>query len=174
MTQSGRSPFCKNTARDGLDMDSAKLHDWLQIVGLAAVVGGLIFVGYEVQQNTTQIRAEAANSINEALSIHNSAIYNDSVFADVVVRGDEDLSSLNPVEQRQYFAFQYDRINLAIYVLDLEDDGISEIHFPYVDRLAQDFHRSPGLQEFLKLVEDEWVGHPELYERLRIRDEGGN
>jgi len=151
-----------------------KINTWVGLIANAGVVGGLVFVGYEVQQNTTQMRAEAAYSINEALSIHNSAIYNDSVFADIVVRGDEDLSSLNPVEQRQYFAFQYDRINLAIYVLDLEDDGISEIHFPYVDRLVQDFHRSPGLQEFLKLVEDEWVGHPELYERLRIRNERGN
>ena len=152
-------------------MKAKKINTWVGLIANAGVVGGLVFVGYEVQQNTTQMRAEAAYSINEALSIHNSAIYNDAVFADIAVRGDKDFSSLNPVEQRQYFAFQYDRINLAIYVLDLEDDGISEIHFPYVDRLIQDFHRRPGLQEFLKLVEDEWVGHPELYERLRKRSE---
>jgi hypothetical protein len=148
-----------------------KIKSWVGLIANAGVVSGLVFLGYEVQQNTTQMRAEAAYSINEALSIHNSAIYNDAVFADIAVRGDKGLSSLNPVEQSQYFAYQYDRINLAIYVLDLEYDGISGIHFPYVDRLVQDFHRRPGLQEFLILVEDEWVGHPELYEKLRLRNE---
>jgi hypothetical protein len=148
-----------------------KINKWITLIANLGVVGGLVFVGFEVQQNTTQIRAEASYSINESLSNLNSAIYNDSVFADIVVRGEERLSSLSPTEQRQFNAYQYDRINLAIYVLDLEDDGLAQLHFPYVDRLAQDFSRSPGLQEFLVLVEDEWVGHPELYERLRKRDE---
>jgi hypothetical protein len=147
-----------------------KISSWIALIANLGVVGGLVFVGYEVQQNTTQLRAEGSNSINEALSILNSAIYGNPVFANILVRGEKDLSSLNPTEQRQFNAYQYDRINLAIYVLDLEDDGLSQLHFPYVDRLAQDFHGSPGLQEFLVLVEDEWVGHPELYERLRVRD----
>ena len=152
-------------------MKTKKINKWISLIANLGVVGGLVFVGFEVQQNTTQIRAEASYSINESLSNLNSAIYNDSVFADIVLRGEERLSSLSPTEQRQFNAYQYDRINLAIYVLDLEDDGLAQLHFPYVDRLAQDFSRSPGLQEFLVLVEDEWVGHPELYERLRKRDE---
>ncbi len=87
-----------------------------------------------------------------------------------LVRGENSFSSLTEVEQRQFGAYQYDRVNLAIHVLTLEADGLSQVHFPYVDRLAQDFHGSPGLQAFLVFVEDDWVGHPELYERLRIRD----
>ena len=151
-------------------MKTKKIKSWITLIANLGVVGGLVFVGLEVQQNTTQIRAEASYSINEALSILNSAIYNDAVFADIVVRGEKEFSSLSPSEQRQFNAYQYDRINLAIYVLDLEGEGLTRIHFPYVDRLIQDFHGSPGLQEFLVMVEDEWVGHPELYERLRIRD----
>lgn len=151
-------------------MKTKKVNKWITLIANLGVVGGLVFVGLEIQQNTTQIRADASYSINEALSNLNSAIYNDPIFADIVVRGEENLSSLSLAEQRQFNAYQYDRINLAIYVLDLEDDGLAKLHFPYVDRLAQDFHRSSGLQEFLILVEDEWVGHPELYERLRKRD----
>jgi hypothetical protein len=62
MTQSGRSLFLNFTARDGLDMDSEKLHDWLQIVGLAAVVGSLIFVGLQVKQEDDIAFAEVAES----------------------------------------------------------------------------------------------------------------
>ena len=148
-----------------------QINSWVALIANLGVVGGLVFVGLEVQQNTTQIRAEASYSINEALGILNSAIYNDPVFADMVVRGEKSFSSLTEVEQRQFSAYQYDRVNLAIHVLTLEDEGLSEVHFPYVDRLAQDFHGSPGLQAFLVFVEDDWVGHRELYERLRKRDE---
>ena len=152
-------------------MTSETRRNAFEAIGLVAIVGSLIFVGMEVQQNTTQIRAEASYSINEALSVLNSAIYNDPVFADIVMRGEKEFFSLNPTEQRQFNAYQYDRLNLARHVLTLEDQGLSQVHFPYLDRLVKDFHRSPGLQEFLRFIEDERVGEPELYERLRIRDE---
>ena len=92
-------------------MKTKKIKLWITLIANLGVVGGLIFVGFEVQQNTTQIRAEASYSINEALSNLNSAIYNDPVFADIVVRGDKKFSSLNPTERRQFNAYQYDRIN---------------------------------------------------------------
>ena len=148
-------------------MRTKKINSWIALVANLGVVAGLVFVGYEVQQNTTQIRADASYSVNEALSTLNSAIYNDAVFANIVVKGENDYSSLSSTEQRQFNAYQYDRINLATYVLDLEDDGLSQIHFPYVERLVQDFHRSPGLQEFLISIENDWVGESDLYERLR-------
>lgn len=43
-------------------MDSAKLHDWLQIVGLAAVVGSLIFVGLQLKQADEIAFAELAEN----------------------------------------------------------------------------------------------------------------
>ena len=151
-------------------MKNGKIDSWITLLANLGVIGGLVFVGYGIAQNTTQIRSEASYSINEALNLHNSAIYSDPVFADIVVRGEEEFSSLNPTERRQFGSYQYDRINLAIHIMSMENDGLSEIHFPFVDRLIQDFHRSPGLQEFLISIEDDWVGTPELYERLRLRD----
>lgn len=97
----------------------------------------------------------------------NSAVYNDAVLADIVLRGEKDLSSLNPTEQEQFVAFQFDRINLAIHILTLENEGLADVHFPLVEFLIQEYERKPGFQEFLVLVEDDWVGAPELYERLR-------
>jgi hypothetical protein len=148
-----------------------KISSWITLFANLGVIGGLVFVGLEVRQNTTQIRAEASYSINDALSVLNSSIYTNSNLADIVVRGEKSFLSLSEVEQRQFIAYQYDRVNLATHVLGLEDDGLSHIHFPYVDRLVQDFHRSPGLQEFLAAVEDDWVGVGDLYERLRVRDD---
>ena len=148
-------------------MKIKKINRWITFVANFGVIGGLIFLGYETQQNTLQLRAEASYSINEALSMINSSISNDPVLAEIVVRGEQSMSSLNPTERKQFIAHEFDRVNLAIHVMALENDGLSEIHFPYVEFLADQFHRSPGLQEFLILVEDTWKGSKELYDLLR-------
>jgi hypothetical protein len=36
---------------EGAKMDSGKLNDWLQVVGLLGLLGGLIFVGLQLQQD---------------------------------------------------------------------------------------------------------------------------
>ena len=148
-------------------MNLEKTNQWLTFLANFGVIGGLLFLGYETQQNTLQLRAEASYSINEALSMVNSSIANDAVLADIVVRGEQSLSSLNPTERKQFMAHEFDRVNLAIHVMALENDGLSEIHFPYVEFLADQYHRAPGLQEFLIDVEDTWKGSKELYDLLR-------
>ncbi len=54
-------------------MDSAKLNDWLQVIGIFALVASLIFVGFQMKQeqeiaiaNQYQARATTAVSVQEA------------------------------------------------------------------------------------------------------------
>jgi len=148
-------------------MKLEKLNHWLTFVANFGVIGGLVFLGYETQQNTLQLRAEASYSINEALSMMNSGIYNDPIMANIKLRGEADLSSLTPTALQQFIAHQFDRINLAIHVLALEEEGLSDIHFPYIDFLVDQYHENPGLQEFLVLVKDNWKGSEDLYDMLR-------
>jgi len=152
-------------------MTQSKIKSSITLFANIGVIGGLIFLGYEVQQNTTQLRAESSYSINQALSMLNSGIYNDPVLAEILDRGEKTISSLNSTELCQFIAFQFDRINLGIHVLALEKEGLSEIHFPYVEFLIKEFHKQPGLQEFLVLIQDDWAGSRELYDRLRIKGE---
>lgn len=148
-------------------MTKDKLNSTLSLVANFGVIAGLIFLGYEIRQNTTQLRAETSYSVNEALSMLNAGIYNDAVFANIKVRGEADFLSLNPTERQQFVAFQFDRINLAIHYQSLREEGLSDIHFPYDQFLIGEFHRNPGLQQFLIAVEDTWLGAPELYKALR-------
>ena len=145
-----------------------RLNSWLAVIANVGVLGGLLFLAYEIQQNTTQLRAEASYSINEALSLMNSALYGDQVLADLLNRGEQDLASLDAVETRQFFAYQFDRINLALHIVELERDGLHEVHFPYNEFLIQEFHRKPGLQQFLRAVEETYVGDRALYNQLLI------
>ena len=148
-------------------MKLTEINPWLTLVANVGVVGGLVFLAFEVQQSTTQLRADSSYSVNEALSMLNAAVYNDPILADILERGEKDLFSLDATERRQFISYQFDRINLAIHIQALEKDGLTEIHFPYVDFLVQQFRSNPGLQEFLVLVEEEWKGAQDLYDRLR-------
>jgi hypothetical protein len=115
-----------------------RLNSWLSLIANIGVIAGFIFLAYEIQQNTAQLRADASYSINEALSSMNSAEYSDQAFADILIRGEQDLASLDPAEARRFFAYQFDRINLALHILELEKDGLHDVH------------RKPGLQQFSK------------------------
>lgn len=149
-------------------MKTKKLNAWLTLVANFGVIAGLVFLGYEIRQNTTQLRAEASYSINEALSMLNAGVYNDPVFADIKVRGEADFMSLNQTERAQFVAFQFDRINLAIHYLALKEEGLSNIHFPYDQFLIREFRTKPGLQQFLRFIDEDWAGRRDLYDQLLV------
>ncbi len=62
-------------------MDSAKLHDWLQVIGMFAVVASLIFVGMEMRQTqkismsqTYQSRTTTTVEWNSAFAANPAAL----------------------------------------------------------------------------------------------------
>jgi hypothetical protein len=149
-------------------MKPKKLNAWLTLVANFGVIAGLIFLGYEIRQNTTQLRAEALYSINEAISTLNAGVYNDAILADIKVRGEADFSSLNQIEREQFIMYQFDRINLAELYLALKDEGLTDIHFPFDQFLIRDFRSKPGLQQFLKYVDEDWEGSRYLYDQMLV------
>ncbi len=64
-------------------MKLTEINPWLTLVANVGVVGGLVFLAFEVQQSTTQLRADSSYSVNEALSMLNAAVYNDPILADI-------------------------------------------------------------------------------------------
>jgi len=48
-------------------MDSAKLNDWMQVVGIFAVVASLIFVGLQMRQDQLIARAELTSESFELM-----------------------------------------------------------------------------------------------------------
>lgn len=126
------------------------------------VLVGLVFVGFEVRQNTLASRAEGSRSITEIVNVTNAGIYSDPVLAELVVRGKQDISSLNPVERERFDRWTFSRLNTAEYILDLERGGVSDLNFKYVDAVVADFHNSPGLRVWIRQVADGYVGSEEL------------
>jgi len=147
-------------------MNRENLNWWLSIIASFGVIFGLIFVGYEVRQNTVQLRAETSRSITEAVNALNGGVYSDPELAEVLLRGTEDLATLNAVERSQFDAFQFSVLNIAEYVLDLEREGVSDLNFRYVDMVVRNFNVRPGLRAFIREYEESYVGSDELLDRL--------
>ncbi len=127
--------------------------DLAQIITVLANVGvviGLVFLTLEIRQNTAQMRAQGAYSIYQSVETLNQAVYLDEEFADLLHRGEKSFNDLDPVEQSRLATFFLSEVHLAQYILSLEDEGLSDLHFGYVDLQVNQFRTIPGWKEFVE------------------------
>lgn len=143
--------------------------DWktiAELVGVTAVVASLVFVGYEVRQNTSQLRTDGARSVTEMVNHLNASIFSDATLTAIVEKGVQNFESLDEIERAQFESFQFARLNIADYVMDLEQEGVSNLNFRYVDYIVRDFNKNPGLRAFIRAHAETYVGSPALLSRL--------
>ena len=127
--------------------------DYAQIITTLANVGvviGIVFLILEIRQNTAQMRTQGAYSIFESAETLNQAVYLDEEFADLLYRGERSFNDLDPLEQSRLATFFYSEVHLAEYILSLEDEGLSDLHFGYVDWKVNQFRTIPGRKEFVE------------------------
>ena len=86
-------------------MESLKLSTWAEVVGIAAVVVSLVFVGIEIRHNTAATSAQALLELNNAFNEISLLQAEEAELADILLRGDSDLGSLGPIEHRRYAVF---------------------------------------------------------------------
>jgi hypothetical protein len=87
-----------------------KLSTSAEVIGVIAVVLSLIFVAYELRQNTEAVRV-ANHQALVAMDIEKNAWLRDRDFAATHVLAREDLQSLTPAQSRQYLTFLADTFN---------------------------------------------------------------
>ncbi len=126
--------------------------DLAQIITILANVGvviGLVFLTLEIRQNNAQMRTQGAYSIYQSVETLNQAIYSDDEFADLVHRGEKSFKDLDPVEQSRLATFFFSEVHLAQYILSLEDEGLSDLHFGWVELKVNQFRTITGRKEFV-------------------------
>ena len=127
--------------------------DLARIITVLANVGvviGLVFLTLEIRQNTAQMRTQGAYSIYQSVETLNQAVYLDEEFADLLHRGEKSFKDLDPVEQSRLATFFFSEVHLVEYILSLEDEGLSDLHFGYVDLKVNQFRTIPGRKEFVE------------------------
>lgn len=147
-------------------MNREKLNWWLTLLANLGVLGGLVFVGLEIRQNTSQLRAEAAHAITSSVNEINASLYSDPELTDIVLRGERDLAALNEIERGRFDLYQFSRLNVAEYIQDLEAEGVSGLSFRFADHIVREFRTKPGLQAFIREYEGVYVGSSEFLDRL--------
>jgi len=73
-----------------------------ELVGALGVIASLFYLGTQIRQNTRSVRASSYHALVTNLANVASDVGRDARAADVFVRGQSDLSSLSPSEQRQF------------------------------------------------------------------------
>lgn len=151
-------------------MKKIELGQTLTILANAGVLGGLLFLAFEIRQNTSEMRAAAAYSVHQDVQSQNRDIYSDPELARLVMRGEQSWASLDPVEQRRVGAFFLSQINLVDFIMGLEEEGLEDITFRLDDLLIERFTTEPGRREFIDFYFPEdreiFMRSEELYRRL--------
>jgi len=94
-----------------------KLEKWAhvaEIAGAIAVVLSLIYVGYQIKQNTAAQQSETELNLYNLTAVLDSW-YQDPAFVSIVAKANRDFESLSEVEQMQLEKHVLDGLNLWGY-----------------------------------------------------------
>ena len=84
---------------------------WAAYFGSATVVASLLLVAWEIRQNTVALTAQALQDLNlMANEVLLAAAENDQL-AQVLEKGNQDISSLTRAEYQQYWGYNYAVMN---------------------------------------------------------------
>jgi len=123
-------------------MDSVKLNDWLQVIGIFALVASLIFVGLQMKQNQLIGEGEAAAYYSEITnSFRHTVIDNPEVWRSGCMG--EDLSD---GEKTRFAQMYYSYLSAAYWLWLASDVGIFQSKSNVVtNAFAANIHRYPGI-----------------------------
>lgn len=129
------------------------LHDWLQIVGIAAVVASLVFVGLQLKQADEVAYAELSE-VSAARGVEQSALI--AEHADIWQKAclGEELTAAESVIAGNIY-FRYAQGNFNNWARKRETGiGITDSSF-FIDAYAANVHRYVGFRE-MALSWNEW------------------
>ena len=74
------------------------------------------------------------------------------------------------MDQYRIVAFFFSELNLADYISKLESEGMSDLHFDYVNYKVSQFWSMPGRREFVEqnVVPSDNFGSDKLHRQLTI------
>jgi len=91
---------------------SENLKGLLEVVGVFAILLGLIFVGFELRQNTASVQAATSQGLLEQSNHSNFLLASDSDFAELLSTADVSLKKLSDVERLRYRGYVWAEFNI--------------------------------------------------------------
>ena len=97
---------------------------WLERIGIAGVIAGLIFVGVELELSRDIAQAEAFREVQLAWADQVASLWKDEETADIVQRGFHDLSSLSREERGVFHGLIGRTMSILIVEIEMAEDGL--------------------------------------------------
>ena len=130
-------------------MKLKKIARLAEVIGGLAVVVGLIFVGFELQQNTLMQRVTATQTLVLDYANAVDAVGANADTACIYVRGINGLENLNGVERYRFFVLQFHllRAGEQLHFYSLEGMVDQRIWRGF-ERQLDEIVRLPGVQQY--------------------------
>jgi len=151
-------------------MNKLNLGEAVTIIANVGVIAGLVFLTFEIRQNTAQMRAEAAYAIHQDVQRLNQSIYGDPAMSELLVKADAQYESLEAAERSRVNAYYFSEINLADFVMGLEEEGFSDVIFQTEEVVINAFRESPGRRAFIEKVYKPANAHEPLVKSKRLHE----
>jgi hypothetical protein len=85
------------------DPEKKNSKNYIEILGTGAVILGLVFVGFELRQNTAAIQAETMQGLSDASQEYLLLIGADANLTEIVRKGNRSPDQLSETEALQFF-----------------------------------------------------------------------
>ena len=138
-----------------MNLDS--MNRWLTLVANVGVLAGIIFLGYELQQNTVANRVEAASNFNSSFSEIELLIVGNPDFAELLTKGREG-TEINGSDQLRLWVFY----NQALRVWEFA-------HYQYESEVVDEDNWQPRRAFMLEILSGDvgllnhWRQHKNQY-----------
>jgi hypothetical protein len=126
-------------------MISEKVRDWLQLVGMAAVVASLVFVGLQIKQSDEIALVELTDNAAVRLLELNTLRANHAEVWQKACLGEELSSTERVIASSIYFSYLQNNWNSWIRKR-VTGYGMAQTNY-LTDSVAANIHRYPGLQK---------------------------
>ena len=135
-----------------------------QIVAALAIIGSLIFVGWQVRLNNHEQHLTLTNQRVEKVSQLNRMLAQDEKLRDIVIRGSASLGDLTPSELMAFSSFFNELVTLALEFQRHEAAGA--VHEEWIEsmrRFTIQAFSQPGPQEWWAMSRTLYVGSSRRY-----------
>jgi len=138
-----------------------------EILGAIGVIVTLAYLATQIKQNNRLLHNSISRDVNQGLALLNSRVADDAEFADLFIRGSEDIDSLTPTERQRFFAHVMDTLNLAVYVHGVQrHQRVTPARFDMVQMTAGSYQSYSSIRDIIDSVA-EWLPDKTLLEEFR-------
>jgi hypothetical protein len=111
-------------------VQNLKLPEWAnvaEIIASVVIVISLIYVGFEVNQNTQALQNEVHQNVLSTLSDQQNVLVTDAEFHEIFLTAETTPGKLSAVEWSRFEQFMYPRFGVWEYLyVAIQDDAITE------------------------------------------------